>query len=236
MSHNLQQVFPQRIAGQVQLKKWTVDISAAFAVNRLGQRNQERLRREVAEMADHFPRWLLTLATNDQARSCAHCGGLLVFWRGVRCVSCEVAVNPKRFKGRSQLAWFGLMPPIGIDSLQCLKPKLLSHSPKQHLVGQQPGIGHYLLVPLLATYPADFPKKQVTVSYLPGFFQIPGIPKKGMSHAYHMLDRGKMCLFAAREWSRLTSCREVLQQRAYAHVVKFLNYGNGKKNAFAIVS
>ena len=29
---------------------------------------------------------------------------------------------------------------------------------------------------------------------------------------------------------------EVLQQRAYPHVIKFLNYANGKRNAVAIVS
>jgi hypothetical protein len=45
-----------------------------------------------------------------------------------------------------------------------------------------------------------------------------------------------MCLFAAGQWSPEMTCREVLQQRAYAHLVKMLRYANGKADAFAVVS
>ena len=72
--------------------------------------------------------------------------------------------------------------------------------------------------------------------YLPEFFQIRGIPSPTPSHEYHMFDKGQMCLFAAGQWRAETTCREVLQQRAYAHVIKLLNYANGKRDAFGIVS
>jgi hypothetical protein len=51
-----------------------------------------------------------------------------------------------------------------------------------------------------------------------------------------MFSDGFMCLFAAGEWRTTMSCRELLQQRAYAHAIKLLNYANGKREAFAIVS
>ena len=51
-----------------------------------------------------------------------------------------------------------------------------------------------------------------------------------------MLGDGTMCLFAAGQWRRSMTCREVLQQRAYPHVIKLLNYADGKRDAFAIVS
>ena len=38
------------------------------------------------------------------------------------------------------------------------------------------------------------------------------------------------------EHYRYTGDVTFLQQRAYPHVIKMLNYGNGKRNAFAIVS
>jgi hypothetical protein len=117
-----------------------------------------------------------------------------------------------------------------------IRCKLISHPPEQHVVGQRPDIGHYLLVPTLAIYPAEYPSYPVRIAYLPGFSKIPGIPREGPSHTYHMLGNGFMCLFAAGEWKRDMTCCSVLQQRAYAHVIKFLNYGNGKHDAFAIVT
>ena len=70
--------------------------------------------------------------------------------------------------------------------------------------------------------------------YLPEFRDIPGVPRAEYSHAFHMIGQGRMCLFAGGEWHDRMTAREVLQQRAYAHVIKFLNYANGKTDAFAI--
>ncbi|MFH1807925.1 MAG: hypothetical protein ABIJ09_04230 [Pseudomonadota bacterium] len=236
MADKLTQLFPRRVDGQITHRTWSVDLGTALHVNDLGDGGGSRLHREVQEMAEHLPRWVLTVAENSQRIPCPSCGGVLVFDRGIRCAECERALASRQIKRGFLLAWFGLMPPIGIDGLGRLKAAVIKRAPPQHVVGQQAGIGHFLLVPLTAIYPPGFPHRQVKVAYLPGFFSMPGVPSTGMRHDIHMLDQGFMCLFAGGQWQPEMSCREVLQQRAYAHVVKLLNFGNGKKNAFAKVS
>lgn len=236
MSTLPQQQFPRRVGTVIEHRRWSVDLASALRVSALGDPSGSRLLREVGEMGEHFPRWVLTVAQGSQRLPCPHCQGVLVFDRGLRCAECERELPPRALKRGLQLAWFGLLPPIGIDGLAKIKAALLKHTPPRHVVGQQPGIGHFLLVPLTAVYPEGFPQRQVKVAYAPGFFSIPGIPSGGMRHDVHMLDLGFMCLFAGGQWQPSMSCREVLQQRAYAHVVKLLNFGNGKKTAFAKVS
>jgi len=185
-------------------------------------------------MAQHFPRWILTVSVGSQLAVCRRCSGLLVFDNGLRCVRCDRQV--KRIVKAARLAYFGLLPPIGIDGLARIKRSLMAKSPPQHLVGKDGAIGTYLLVPLVATLPQRFPNKEVRVAYMPGFFSIEGVRYSGPSHENHMLDQGFMCLFAPGQWQPELTCRQVLQQRAYPHVVKFLNYSNGKNTAFAKVS
>jgi hypothetical protein len=233
---DLIQRFPRRNNGTVEHVTWTVDIPAACSVGT--DMKTQRLTREVADMAQHMPRWILTLATptNNDFTACPRCKGMLVFDRGIRCVQCGKPA-PKRQVNNARLAWFGLLPPIGVDGLERLKAGLQRKgAPEKHVFGQRADIGSFLLVPLLAIYPANFPVNSVRVSYMPGFWRLPNMPRNAAAHEYHMLGDSLMCLFAGGEWKQNTTCREVLQQRAYPHVIKMLNYANGKRNAFAIVS
>ncbi|MEW5848789.1 MAG: hypothetical protein AB2A00_08240 [Myxococcota bacterium] len=227
----VEQMFPFKQGDLVMHKRWSVDLVAAA---RLAGIPVERMTREAREMATHFPRWLLTLTHDGQAVRCHACQGLIVFDDGTRCVQCG-----KRFQDLPnglRTGWFGVMPPVGIDGLTRIKDALLARPPRQHVVGHREGLGNYVLVPLVATYPGDFPSRPPDVFYLPEFRDIPGVPRAEYSHEFHMIGLGRMCLFAAGEWYAQMTCREVLQQRAYPHVIKFLNYANGKKNAFAMVS
>jgi len=235
-STSIQQSYPRQVDGRIERVRWQVDLDSARRVAPNSSVSGPRLEKEVEEMTEHFPRWVLTVSRGRERILCTQCKGLLVFDDGLRCVACGAPRSPKSLTTGVNLAWFGLMPPIGIDGLPKIKRGLLAKPPPHHVVGQQPGIGNYLLVPLVAYYPAHFPRSPVQVAYLPSFFKIKGMPRDQAAHAYHMLGGGKMCLFAGREWRKNMSCREVLQQRAYAHVIKLLNFGNGKRNAFAIVS
>ena len=155
--------------------------------------------------------------------------------RGLRCVVCDEALTGK-LSGEESLAWFGLMPPVGVDGLARVKKGLRGGVPAGHVFGRHEGVGRYLLVPLVLTYPSRFPAAEPEVYYQPGFFQLPGMPAERPAHEYHMLSQGRLCLFASGEWRRRMTAREVLQQRAYAHLIKMLNYANGKHRAFAKVS
>lgn len=223
------QQLPYKVDEHVVHRRWTVDLN--HAAKSLGV-DLARLTHEAREMAQHFPRWVLTVARGRNTVACGHCQGMLVFDAGLRCVQCSRA--PFQLSPDVRLAWFGVMPPIGIDALPVVRERLAHRPPRQHVVGQRPGLGNYLLVPLVASYGPAFPSAPVDIFYLQDFAVLG--PTESPSHAVHMLGAGRMCLFAGGEWYPQLTAREVLQQRAYPHVIKFLNHINGKTNAFAKVS
>lgn len=214
-------------------KRFTVDTAAVLQIRNGSGFDAARLERELGEMQQHFPRWILSVAKSGVLAKCPKCEGVIVFDRGTRCVVCE---KPFAVGAAHEPAWFGLLPPIGIDGLENIKPSLIASPPPQHVVGTHASIGAYLLVPLVVPIPAGFPQTPPRVHYSPSIRRIRGMPQDDVSHAFHMLPLHQMCLFAGGEWHPEMSCRETLQQRAFAHVIKLLNYANGKKTAFAIVS
>jgi hypothetical protein len=236
MATSIVQTLPRRVGDKVEHLQGLLDLDAARGLSRWAGANPARLEREAVQMAQHFPRWLLTVVRGSAPMTCPSCQGMLVFHRGLRCSSCARELLRSRIPQGVQLSWFGLMPPIGIDSLARLRDRLLASAPPRHVVGQSPATGHYLLVPLLATYPEEFPQTWPRITYFKELFSVRGMPGRGPSHTCHMLPDDVMCLFAAGQWRAEMSCREVLQQRAYPHVVKLLNYADGKTNAFAIVT
>jgi hypothetical protein len=236
MATSIVQTLPKRVAGRVEHVSWVVDLEAASAIAAWRGAKPGRLEKEAVEMAHHFPRWLLTVVQGQQLLTCPSCAGMLVFDRGLRCAGCGKELGRSRIPQHSRLAWFGLTPPIGVDSLTQLRERLVQRAPARHVVGHSPATGTYLLAPLLASYSEAFPAEPPRVAYLPEFFSIHGMPARGPAHSHHMLGDDAMCLFAAGQWRPEMTCREVLQQRAYAHVVKLLNYANGKKTSFAVVT
>ena len=236
MSRELHQVFPRKEGGQVVHHSWAVDLARAGKLARGRGFGQKRLRQEVEEMGQHLPRWITTVSRGRELVRCGGCDGLLVFHHGLCCVACGRSVAPKRLPGEASLAWFGLMPPVGVDGLPRVDAGLAGGAPAGHVSGRHASLGRYLLVPLVLMYPARFPVVEPEVFYQPGFFQIPGMPSERPSHEVHLLDRGRLCLFASGEWRSEMTAREVLQQRAYAHLIKMLNFADGKRAAFAKVS
>jgi hypothetical protein len=236
MAPSIVQILPRRVGDKVEHVRWQLDLDTAASLSRWAAANPGRLEREATQMAQHFPRWLLTVVRGREPMMCPSCQGMLVFDRGLRCSSCERELARSRIPPGAQISWFGLMPPIGIDSLTKLRNQLVASAPARHVVGSSPATGHYLLVPLLAVYPEEFPQTWPRITYFKEIFSVGGMPARGSSHTCHMLPDDVMCLFAAGQWRAEMSCREVLQQRAYPHVVKLLNYADGKTNAFAIVT
>jgi hypothetical protein len=225
----VEQQFPCRVGDRVTHRRWTVDVRAA--ARRAGM-PEARMADEVAQMAQYFPRWLLTVAVGRELHRCRTCQAVLVFDDGLRCVECQHA--DKTAPPAARVAWFGVMPPVGIDGLPQVKASLSRGAPAHHVMGTREGLGVFLLVPLVAAYPPGFPATPVDVSYLREFSQL--APTEQVSHTFHMLGQGRMCLFAPGEWYPAMTAREVLQQRGYPHLIKFLNYANGKRDAFAKVS
>src|SRR5688572_30509785 len=131
-------------------KRWSVDIAAAA---RSAGITVERMTREANEMAKHFPRWLLVLVREGQPLQCK-CDGLYIFDRGARCVLCD---KPPK-DTRSHAGWFGVLPPIGIDSLSKIRDQIVKKPPRRHVIGARDPLGTYMLVPLVVQYPHSYPK------------------------------------------------------------------------------
>ena len=228
------QQFPVRQKdGTTVSKRFTVDTAEVLRLRSGSGFDAARLERELGEMQQHFPRWILSVAKLGSLIKCTACGGVVVFDRGTRCVGCE---KPFHVTTAHEVAWFGLLPPIGIDGLDKLKASLIKSPPPQHVVGTHASIGSYLLVPLVMPISAGYPQVPARVHYSPEIRRIKGMPQEEVSHTFHMLSHHQMCLFAGGEWQSDMTCREILQQRAFAHVIKLLNFANGKNTAFAIVS
>ena len=237
MSGAPRQVFPRREGDGVKLHGWTVDLARAGELARGRSFTPKRLRQEVEEMAQHLPRWITTVSVGRALIRCQRCEGLLVFDRGLRCVACHERARQRSLPDAARLAWFGLMPPVGIDGLTRVSQGLADRDPPAgHVCGRHEGLGRYLLVPLVVTCAPGFPAQEPEVFYQRGFFELPGMPPERPSHEYHMLDQGRLCLFASGEFRRRMTVREVLQQRAYAHLIKMLNFADGRRQAFARVS
>jgi hypothetical protein len=226
-----EQTLPMKVDGAVVHKRWTLDLRAAVRASGV---DRDRLARDAAEMAEHFSRWVLILVREGQPVPCSSCASMIVFDDGLRCASCAKAL--KGVPTGAHAGWFGLLPPIGLDGLPTVRDAVLAKPPRRHVVGRRDELGAFILVPLVAMYGPTYPRTPLEVFYLPEFRDIPGIPRDEYSHAFHMIGKGRMCLFAAGDWREELSPRVVLQQRAYPHAIKFLNYANGKQDAFAIVT
>ena len=225
----LEHALPVRRGDEVVHRRWAVDIAAAA---RAAGIPVDRMTREATEMARHFPRWVLVLVRDGRVLHCK-CDGVFVFDGGSRCAACGKTSKDAR---TAHAGWFGLLPPIGLDGLPVVKRAIVERPPRRHVVGHAEALGTYVLVPLVVQYASGFPRTALDVHYLPEFRDIPGVPRDEYSHTFHMIGATRMCLFAPGDWREELTAREVLQQRAYPHVIKFLNYANGKRDAFAIVT
>jgi predicted RNA-binding Zn-ribbon protein involved in translation (DUF1610 family) len=196
---------------------WTVDLDAAARSHEWAQRQPERLAREVGEMAEHFPHWILALGEPDGEHLCAcpQCGALVVPREGAwRCAACRRSVTPPR---NSLLAWAGHLP-----ALWPPHPRLRAGPPAGHAlvtVREQ----RFLLVPLSVFYPHDWPRNQPTVRYAPGLVAFLRIQPTGRVHLY---DAQRPCLYYGNQWNGV-SVRAVLQQRVVNHLASLVKIAMG---------
>jgi hypothetical protein len=83
---------------------------------------------------------------------------------------------------------------------------------------------HYLLVPLLISYPHEWPNLPPTVSYVKLWLQTLGLPLASATH--HLVGNGQACLYAYAEW-QASSIAAVLQQRVANHLHSLLKIAAG---------
>jgi len=193
------------------------DLTATGRVADWARSNPALAAAEAAEMATHFPAWLLTVSNGTALTLCKQCGELLLFSEGkLRCRGCgRVGKGPR-------LAWTGHLP-LPVDGLpRALGRILVQPHPAYPLVTV--GGTRLWLVPVVAHYPVDWPRSQPTIQYNPDLFRILGIASPSASH--HMIG-ATLCLYASGQWRSVT-LRVVLQQRVVNHLASMLKIGDGQ--------
>jgi hypothetical protein len=192
------------------------DLAAAGKMAAWARTTPPLLAVECADMAAHFPAWLLTVGDGEGLTACAQCGEMLVFGEGkLACQGCGRAG-----KGR-QLAWTGHLPmPVGGLPHALARIRKRAH-PGFPLIEAARTL--LWLVPVLAVYPSDWPRSAPSIQYDPELFNILGIRTPGATH--HMVGRA-LCLYAGGQWRSVTM-RVVLQQRVVNHLASILKVGDG---------
>jgi len=204
-----------------------VDLVAAERAQRWACQQHERLASEVAEMAQHFPRWLLVLAPRDgeQPVACKICKGLIVPWDGAwRCVACR---RPATLQGKQALAWAGHLPTLWPEDPR-LAPR--TSPPSGHAFATAGG-RRYLLAPLTVTYPDNWPRCDPHVRYAAGLLGFLGLTPGGRIHMY---DARRPCLYFPGQW-RGVSVRAVLQQRVVNHLASLVKLAMGHRPEEAFI-
>jgi hypothetical protein len=197
-----------------------LDLALAASLQPWSGRTPARLGTEVAEMAEYFPHWRLVLARPGMRSlaDCKACRGMIAPAGGAwRCLECG---RPARTEARSGLAWAGHLPALWPEH-----PRLagLGQPPAGHVVANAAG-RRYLLVPLSAYYPDEWPRHEPHVRYAPQWLSFLQIAGRG---AIHMYDEERPCLFYANQWNGV-SIRAVLQQRVVNHLHSLVKIAMGQ--------
>jgi hypothetical protein len=200
-----------------------LNLEAASRIQRWSQENLVLLQEEATKMIQYFPSWLLVAVREEKPLRCDKCDELMVFKAsGLTCAGCEHGFKGNLRQAKLSLAWIGHLPvPIPANGL--LLERLFAHpDPTAPLVkaGGQP----YLLVPLLACYPENWPQHPPLIHYDRSFLNRIGI--QGVGHSTHLVgaDGTTMCLYTS--W-RAVTLRIVLQQRVVNHVVSLFKIVQG---------
>jgi hypothetical protein len=201
-----------RLGGQA----WEVDRKAAALAMGWVRREEASWRADLEAMATHFPHWVLVGGSGSQPSRCA-CGGPIAPVDGeMRCALCGKARDVEA------LMWVGQLPVLARPepSFTAKRDALRTAGFGETEVG---GLA-YLLVPLVVSYPTEWPSLEPGVYYAPQWLTTLQLPLANGS--YHLVGGGRACLFGWGQWRPMTIAA-VLQQRVVNHVVSLLKIAAG---------
>ena len=213
----------KRLATPDGVVSWLLNLEAASRLQRWSQENPLLLQTEAMEMSQHFPSWLLIAVREGKPLRCNKCDELMVYKaRGLTCAGCDRDFKGNLRQAKLSVAWIGHLPvPVPTNGLLL---KRLGTNPDSIAPLVKANGQSYLLVPLLACYPENWPQLPPLIHYDRGFLNRIGI--EGAGHSTHLVgaDGTTMCLYTS--W-RAVTLRVVLQQRVVNHVVSLCKMVEG---------
>ena len=135
----------------------------------------------------------------------------------MRCTNCQTTVTA------DGLFWLGQLPVLARSDaeFEARRERLGAAGYDEVQVG---GLS-YLLVPIVVYYPREWPNDEPSVCYAQRWLRALGLPQADAS--YHLLARGRACLFAWGQWTYMP-IHEVIQQRVVNHAVSLLKIVAGQ--------
>lgn len=215
------------IAGQPW--EWEVDQAAAARAAPWAKRQPERLAADVAGMAAYFPHWLLCATSGGAPARCPECAAHLVPAAGaIRCPAWH-ALDSAAIRADG-LAWIGHLPALA-------RPEPAFERRRAALAGAgfeeaRAGGLDYLLVPLLAAYPREWPGAEPLMRYSGRWLDAAGLPRANAG--YHLIGQGQACIFAYGQW-QAAAIHEVIQHRMANHVASLFKIMAGQPAAKAFI-
>lgn len=204
---------------------WQIDVQVAQRLLPWAARRPDVLVRDLEGMRAYFPHWLLLGARNQQPLRCDACAAPGVPTAGaLRCVCCrkELAAD--------SLIWRGDIPALARVEprfQQCRRALREAGFADIQIADQT-----YLLVPLMLTYPAEWPNEAPLVRYATRWLAALGLPASSAAH--HIVGNGHACIYAWGQW-QAEPVHAVLQQRMVNHVASLLKIAAGQSPQQAFI-
>lgn len=214
------------VDGQAKERTWQVDPRAAGVIrgNDWLERFPQLLTRDIQEMEQSFPRWILVAGNGATPAACPQDDEYIILKDGtMQCVLCGEV-----FRGQiSSLIWTGLLPVqiTGATKVETRIRKMIKER-KMELSYLDKGNALYIFAPIKVVYPTNWPNSAPEGHYVSGFFGTLGLNVSGASHTHHMNSGSKICMFSS--WHQM-SIREVIQNRIVPHALAQVKIANGER-------
>lgn len=209
-------------------KIWNIDIAALRKKLPAHKwlENDRLLMRDVKEMSEYLPHWILTLGLHGALTRSKCCNDNVAPIDGeIRCILCHRPCN----EAASSPLWMGLLP-VNLEGRDKALKKIETAQNERKLnypIIAPQGKKH-LMVPVIAEYPVTWPnsppagyyadKKYIETLKLPTNYQT------------HVVGERGMCLYHSGQWNNSNGIMHVVANRIATHAFALLRLGNGENN------
>lgn len=218
----------KRILPNNQQKIWNVDVDVLKSKfpNYTWLKNEKFLKRDIEEMSQYLPHWVLTVGSGINLLRSKCCSDNLAPIEGeLRCILC----NRPSSETPNTLVWTGLLP-VGLEGYEKAFKKLEKARADGKLKYPiiKPNNKQHLLVPLMVVYPSSWPYSPPQAHYLDR--QYINALKLPSGHQTHVVGERTLCLYHAAQWNDNTTIMQVIANRVAPHLLALLKLSNDDKN------
>lgn len=188
--------------------------------------NTRLLKRDLTQMAEYLPHWLLTVGREAEPLRSSCCQDNIAPIEGeLRCILCHKAIKAKA----NSLLWVGLLP-VNLEGRDRVLNKIIQAQKKGtlHYPIITPAHKRHLLVPIVVEYPRDWPYSPPQAHYADDQY----LKTLALEGHWHLLGERKICLYAhyGTEWNDQNSIMDVIANRVAPHAFALLRLANGETN------